>query len=127
MRYVPVAFLTSQAGRNVRPVVDLAQSLFKQARERVGTGKLNSVVRAAMEKNPPPVKKNRRPKIFFSTQVAVTPPTIVLKCNEPALLGDDWKRYLLTQLRDSLPFPEIPIRLYFRPRGKDEDGNSSRR
>ena len=120
MRFVPVAFLTSQAGRNVRPVVDLAQSLFRQARERAGTGKVNAVVRAAFDRNPPPVKKNRRPKIFFATQVAVTPPTIVLKCNEPALFGEDWKRYLLTQLRENLPYPEIPIRLYFRPRGKEE-------
>lgn len=126
MRFVPVAFLTSQVGRNVRPVVDLAQSLFKQARERVGTGRVNSVVRAAMEKNPPPMKKNRRPKIFFATQVAVTPPTIVLKCNEPSLFGDDWKRYLLTQLRDHLPYPEIPIRLYFRPRAKDDAEAKSR-
>ncbi|WP_414636408.1 ribosome biogenesis GTPase Der [Alienimonas chondri] len=127
MRYVPVAFLTSQAGRNVRPVVDLAQSLFKQARERVGTGKLNTVIRAAIEKNPPPMRKNRRPKIFFATQVAVTPPTIVLKCNDPGLLGDDWKRYLLTQMRDRLPFPEIPIRLYFRPRGNEEEPTPGRR
>ncbi|MFH5803860.1 ribosome biogenesis GTPase Der [Alienimonas sp. DA493] len=127
MRYVPVAFLTSQAGRNVRPVVDLAQSLFKQARERVGTGRLNSVVRTALEKNPPPMKKNRRPKIFFATQVAVTPPTIVLKCNEPGLFADDWKRYLLAQLRDQLPYPEIPIRLYFRSRGKDDAAESERR
>ncbi|MEM9704316.1 MAG: ribosome biogenesis GTPase Der, partial [Planctomycetota bacterium] len=111
---------------NVRPVVDLAQSLFKQARERVGTGKLNSLVRTAIEKNPPPMRKNRRPKIFFATQVAVTPPTIVLKCNEPGLFGDDWKRYLLTQLRDDLPFPEVPIRLHFRPRGKEDDAVGGR-
>ena len=129
MRYVPVAFLTSQAGRNVRPVVDLAQSLFKQALTRVGTGKVNAAVRAAFDRNPPPHRKNRRPKIFYATQVAVAPPTIVLKCNEPALFADDWKRYLLTALRDALPFPEIPIRLYFRPRGKEgaEDPGSHHR
>ena len=120
MRFVPVAFLTSQIGRNVRPVVDLAQSLFKQARTRVGTGRLNAAVRAALEKNPPPMRKNRRPKIFYATQVAVEPPTIVLKCNEPGLFADDWKRYLLTSLRAALPLEEVPIRLYFRPRGKEE-------
>ena len=44
----------------------------------------------------------------------------MLKCNEPALFADDWKRYLLTALRESLPIREVPIRLHFRPRGKEE-------
>ena len=123
MRFVPVAFLTSQRGKNVTPVVNLAQTLFKQALTRVGTGKLNAAVRAAIEKNPPPARKSRRPKIFYATQVAVTPPTIVLKCNEPGLFADDWKRYLLTRLRETLPIQEVPIRLHFRPRGKEEPGD----
>ena len=38
MRYVPVAFLTAKEGRNVRKLVNLAQSLFKQAHLRVPTG-----------------------------------------------------------------------------------------
>ena len=123
MRFVPVAFLTSQQGRNVKPVVSLAQSLFKQALTRVGTGRLNAALRAAVDRNPPPARKNRRPKVFYGTQVAVAPPTIVLKCNEPALFADDWKRYLLTALRESLPIQEVPIRLHFRPRGKAEPGD----
>ena len=121
MRHVPIAFLTARDQRNIRPVVNLAQSIFKQARIRVSTGELNRLVRAAILNNPPPIHKNRHPKIYFATQVATCPPTIVLKCNEPKLFRDPWKRYLAGVLREETPFQEVPIRLYFRPRGRSEE------
>ncbi|HEX6985145.1 MAG TPA: ribosome biogenesis GTPase Der, partial [Planctomycetaceae bacterium] len=111
LSYVPIAFLTAKDSKNIRQVVNLAQSIFKQARERVGTGQLNTVVREAIDRKQPPFKANRRPKIYFATQVATEPPTIVLKCNDPKLFSPDWKRYLLNVLRERLPFPEVPIRL----------------
>jgi GTP-binding protein len=119
MRYVPVAFLTAKEGRNVRKLVNLAQSLFKQTRIRVPTSRLNRIVRSAILQ--PPLRKNRRAKIYFATQVSTEPPTIVLKCNDPVLLDDGWKRYLLGVLHEELPYPEIPIRLYFRQREKSDE------
>jgi len=125
MRHVPLAFLTARDQRNIRPVVNLAQSIFKQTRERVSTGELNRLVRAAIFNNAPPIHKNRRPKIYFATQVATGPPTIVLKCNEPKLFRDPWKRYLLGVLREETPFQEVPIQLYFRPRAQSEKFTAS--
>jgi GTP-binding protein len=120
MRHVPVAFITATQGRNVKPLINLAQSIFKQARIRVPTPEINKVLRAALVNNPPPHRKNRRPKIFFGTQVAIQPPTLVLKCNDPTLFDETWKRYLLGVLREELPFQEVPVRLYLRHRGKEE-------
>lgn len=123
-RHVPVAFVTAKDQRNIRKLVNLAQSMFKQARTRVSTGRLNRLLNAAVKNNPPPYKKNRRPKIYYATQVAVCPPTIVLKCNEPAIFTETWKRYLLGVFREELPFHEVPIRIYLRPRTKDEDDDA---
>lgn len=120
MRHVPAAFITAKESRNIRPLINLAQTIFKQARIRVPTPRLNDVVRAAVTNSPPPHRRNRRPKIFFATQVAIEPPTIVLKCNDPRLFDESWKRYLLGVFREELPFHEVPIRLYFRSRGQDE-------
>ena len=116
MKHVPIAFLTAKDSKNIRQLVNLAQSIAKQARLRVGTGQLNQVLRKAIERKQPPHKANRRPKIYYGTQVAVEPPTLVLKCNDADLFSDSWTRYLLKCLRDDLPFPEVPIRLIFRPR-----------
>ncbi len=127
MRHVPIAFVTAKDSRNIRKVVNLAQAIFKQARQRVSTGKLNKVMRAALEANAPPHRKNRRPKILFATQVATAPPTIVLKCNDAKLFDESWKRYLLGVFREQLPFHEVPIKLYFRARVKEDAESKAER
>jgi GTP-binding protein len=60
--------------------------------------------------------------ILFATQVATEPPTIVIKCNDPALIEPAWRRYLLGVLHRELPFREVPIKLYFRAR--DDAGSA---
>ena len=90
--------------------------LFKQSQQRISTSTLNKLVRAAIEHNPPPMRQNRRPKIYYATQVAVQPPTIALFCNNPAWIEEPYRRYLLSILRDYLPFGETPIKVHFRKR-----------
>lgn len=122
MRHVPIGVLTAKDGRNIRQLVNLTQVIHKQAHQRMSTGKLNRILKAAVENNPPPHRKNRRPKLYYGTQVAVAPPTIVIKCNETKLFTESWKRYLLGYLREATPFQEVPIRLIMRSHADDADG-----
>ncbi len=122
MRHVPIGVLTAKDGRNIRKLVNLTQVIYKQAQQRISTGKLNRALKAAVEKNPPPHRKNRRPKIYYGTQVAAAPPTIVIKCNDPKLFSESWKRYLLGFLREATPFQEVPIRLIMRSHEDDAAG-----
>ncbi|MGB0739675.1 MAG: hypothetical protein ACPGXX_06350, partial [Planctomycetaceae bacterium] len=94
--------------------------VYKQASLRVSTAKLNRAVRLAIARNPPPIRKNRRAKIFFASQVAGSPPTIVVKCNDSTIIDKVWKRYLLGFLREVTPFREVPIRLILRGRGEQD-------
>jgi len=114
--YVPMAFVTAKDGKNVYRVLNLAQQLAKQSRQRVSTGELNRVLRHALEVNPPSQKGKRLPKVYFASQVATEPPTIVLFTNGPDLFDDVYRRYLLKHFRDQLPFAEVPIKLDFRSR-----------
>ncbi|MEZ6061326.1 MAG: ribosome biogenesis GTPase Der [Planctomycetaceae bacterium] len=122
MRHVPIAILTAKDGRNIRQLVNLTQSIFKQAHARISTGRLNRALKLAVSRNPPPQRKNRRPKIYYGTQVATNPPTIVVKCNDPKLFDETWKRYLLGFLREISPFQEVPIRMILRSHQDDEEG-----
>ncbi|NLX94935.1 MAG: ribosome biogenesis GTPase Der [Rhodopirellula sp.] len=123
MGHVPIAFVTGKAGKNVKALLNHAQHIFKQARNRVSTAGLNKVVRAALQHSPPPLHQNRRPKIYYATQVAVEPPTIVLFCNDPKSLSRPYQRYLLSVFRDELLFPEVPIKLYLRKRESTDERN----
>ncbi|HEY0982249.1 ribosome biogenesis GTPase Der, partial [Schlesneria sp.] len=119
MRHVPVCVITAKEGRNVKKLINLAQSIYKQSRFRTKTGELNKLIRAAVKNAPPPTRMNRTPRILFATQVATEPPTIVIKCNAKELFDEDYKRYLLGVLRERLPFKEVPIKLYFRSKADD--------
>lgn len=113
--YAPVAFTTARDARNIQSVVDTAGSLFKQSRCRVTTGGLNQTLREALSERAPSAKRGvQAVKIYFATQVATQPPTIVLFVNRPSLVRQDYQRYLVNRMREHLPFVEVPIRLMFR-------------
>jgi GTP-binding protein len=116
MHHIPIAFITGQSGKNVKALLNHAQMLFKQARQRVSTSDLNKLLRAAIDANPPPIHQNRTPKIYFATQVGVEPPTVVLFCANPSAISQTYRRYLLGVFRERLPFSEVPIKLYLRRR-----------
>ncbi|MCA9239843.1 MAG: GTP-binding protein, partial [Planctomycetales bacterium] len=120
MRFAPIAFITGQTGKNVKALLNHSQMLFKQARQRVSTGQLNRMLRDALQRNPPPVYQNRRPKIYYATQVGVEPPTLVLFCSQPSGISQPYQRYLLGKCRDECDFPEVPIKLYLRRRDKTD-------
>ena len=106
-------------------VVNLAQTLFKQSRGRVSTGTLNRILREAVEKHPPPSRENRTPRVYYGTQVGVSPPTVVLFVNSTKLFEPTYQRYLLNVFRERLPFRDIPIKLYMRSRRQSEEGSRS--
>lgn len=116
MWYVPIAFVTGQSGKNVKAMLNHTQMLYKQSLSRVSTGQLNKMLQAAMEYNPPSDSPGLRPKIYYATQVASQPPTIVLFCNDPKSVPANYQRYLLGVFREKSDFGEVPIKLYLRRR-----------
>ena len=118
---VPIAFITAQTGKNCKRLMNHAQMLFKQSRSRVSTPKLNRILKEAIVRHPPPMGSNRRrPKIFYAAQIGISPPTIMLKCNHPDSFAKTYQKYLLSVLRDSLDFGEVPIRLVLEKRKHSE-------
>src|SRR5215212_1241968 len=120
MSYMPLAFITAKTGKNVKAVLNLAQSMYKQAQRRVGTGTLNRVLREAVDAHPPAARENRNPRIYYATQVSTAPPTIVLFVNSTSLFDATYQRYLLNVFREKLPFHDIPIKLYLRSRSQSD-------
>ncbi len=118
--YVPMAFITAKKSKNVWRLLNLAQHLFKQASARLSTGDLNRLIQSAYQAQPPPLRQNRHGKIYYATQAAANPPTIVLFTNGPELFDASYQRYLLKYLRDHSPFREIPIKLQLRAKKRTD-------
>ncbi len=117
MPWAPIAFVTAQTGRNVKAAIDTAQRLFRQSQARVPTAALNTIIHAATQANHPPADRRGRPvRIYFATQIATAPPTIMLSASSPQSITAPYKRYLLSSLRKQAPFAEVPIKLVIRGR-----------
>jgi len=116
--YAPITFMTAKTGRRVMPTLELAQQLFKQSHQRAPTATVNRALREAVRKRGPKPGKKRIAKFYYGTQVDVAPPTIVIFVNDPELVPAAYRRYLANAMREHLDFPEVPVKLLFRPRSK---------
>lgn len=115
MSFAPITFTTATQNRNIHATLELASTLFKQAHTRVSTAQLNQILAEVLDVRGPGTKRGTAaPKIYYATQVAVSPPTIVFFVNHPDAITTDYRRFLLNRFRDVLPFAEIPIRFLFR-------------
>ena len=116
LHYAPIVFVTAADGKNVLAAVDTAQALAKQARTRVGTPESIRVVQASMTDSRAPVRMRGRPRIYYGTQIAINPPTLMLFVNNPKLFRSGYRRFLENRLREALPFKEIPLRIIYKRR-----------
>ncbi len=112
----PFAFVSAKTKLNVQRTLDVCADLHRQSTQRLTTGELNRFVQIAIEQRSPTVKSSRRARIYYATQVGVSPPTIALFVNDPDLFDPAFRRYLEHRFRDTFPFPEVPVRLDFRRR-----------
>jgi|SoiMethySBSTD1v2_1073268.scaffolds.fasta_scaffold04901_10 GTP-binding protein len=118
----PIAFISALERLNLDPLLELAAQLHDQSGARVGTGELNRALQRAAEKRRPKPVGGRIGKVYYGTLVATHPPTVRLFVNEPALFDDSWRRYLMHELQDLLPWSEVPLRLEFQSRTRDSGG-----
>lgn len=59
------------------------------------------------------------PKLYYATQVACNPPTIVMFTNGDDMFDKTYQRHPMKNLRDHFPFKDVPVKLYFRYRPKE--------
>jgi GTP-binding protein len=124
--YIPTLFTSCPKNQRISRILDQVNNLFDYYQKRVSTAQLNDALQRAVREHTPALirKNNKRVKFFYATQVAATPPTIVIKCNVAGEIQEAYKRYLSHCLRRDLGFGPVPIRLFFR--GKDDDQHAAK-
>jgi GTP-binding protein len=117
LRRAPIAFTTALVGKNVQSVLDLAAELFKLSSTQIPTGKLNRAIKIiSEEKTGGHRRQGSSPKIYYATQVAVRPVSLLLFVNRASLFDDTYQRYLINRFGQMLGLEEVPIRLLLRPK-----------
>jgi len=115
LKYAPIAFTTATESKNVQSVLDLAAEIFKQTTTLIPTAKLNQAFEIIKQEKVGAAKhKKGFPRIYYATQIAVNPITILMFVNKPELLEENYRRFIIGRLRELLPIQEVPIRLLAR-------------
>ncbi len=114
--FAPVVSISAKTGQRVTKTLELALDIWGERRRRIPTGELNRLLADAVDRQPPPAVRGRRPKLFYGTQVGVAPPTFVFFANDAAAIHFSYRRYLENRLRETYGFDGTPIRLVFRDR-----------
>jgi GTP-binding protein len=120
--YAPVLIASALTGENIDKLFGLIENVRHAVRQRIGTGILNRLIRAAFAANPPPMISGRRLKLFYAAQASgkqdreLHPPEFVLFVNDPRLLSETYRRYLEARIRKAQSYPGLPIILTCRPR-----------
>jgi GTP-binding protein len=122
LSFARLAGLSAREGVNAWQVVESALELVRQGGRKTPTAALNAALEAAQKKRATRAKGGRLGRIYYGAQIEVSPPTFLLFVNNPSQFDDNYKRYLVGQLRRDLDYPEIPLRLIFKTSDEKEVG-----
>ena len=109
--FAPVIYTSTVTKKNLFEIFALASMCLEENQRRIQTGLLNKAMQEITGVNPPPSSGGRHMKIYYSTQVSVSPPNFVLFVNDPDLVNKSYLRYVEQKLRDYFGFSGTPIKL----------------
>jgi GTP-binding protein len=111
------AVITASAtrGRNVGSLLPKALELADRAASRIPTPELNRFVAEVVGKTPPPAKRGRRLRLYYSAQIGESPPRIAIQVNDRKLIGRDWAYHLENRMREAYGLEGVPLIIDFVP------------
>jgi GTPase len=107
-------FISALNGRNLNQLFPAIREAYEERKKRIGTGALNKFIEGCLQKYHPPMLMGKRLRIYYMTQVEIDPPKFVLFVNNPTLMTDSYKRYLINQFREVYKFTGCPLVLELR-------------
>lgn len=114
--YAPIVFLSAITKKRIHTLMPNIILASENHARRVQTNVLNDVIMDAVAMNPTPTHKGKRLKIFYTSQVAVKPPTFVVFVNDPELMHFSYERFLENRIRAAFEFEGTPIKIFSRER-----------
>lgn len=113
--FAEVLFTSALTKQRVNKIIEAVERASAETKKRISTGLLNQIVNESVALVPPPSsKRGKRLKVYYTTQVSVSPPTFVLFVNDDKLMTRNYHTYLERKIRESFGFRGTPIRIVTR-------------
>lgn len=121
LQFAPVQFLSAKTGQRINRIMEQIVKIEEESEKRITTSEMNKFMEQVIERRPPTHPSGKHVKIYYITQAAVKPPTFIFFCNQPALITENYRRYIHNQLREVFAFEGVSIKLIFKGRKKGEE------
>ncbi|KRL99483.1 ribosome biogenesis GTPase Der [Liquorilactobacillus satsumensis] len=116
LSYAPIIFVSARTKQRLDQLPQLIKRINENHQRRIPSAVLNDVVMDAIARNPTPTDNGKRLRIYYTTQVAIKPPTFVVFVNDPELMHFSYARFLENQIREAFDFTGTPLHLIERKR-----------
>ena len=120
MPYAEIIFISAKSGQRLNKIFELIDVVIANNSMRVATGVLNEIVTEAVAMQQPPSDKGIRLRIYYTTQVAVKPPTFVIFVNDKELMHFSYTRYLENRIRETFGFRGTALKFIIRERKEEQ-------
>ena len=119
LSYVPIVYLSALTKKRLHTLMPEIIKVYENSRKLIKTSLLNNVINDAYALNPAPSYKGKRLKIYFSSQVDITPPRFKLNVNSKGLVHFSYVRYLENKIRENFDLEGTPIVIEFKSKGEE--------
>ena len=120
MSYAEILFISAETGQRLHRLFESVEVVIQNQNLRISTGVLNEIVTEAVALNQPPSDKGKQLRIFYTTQVAVKPPTFVIFVNDKELMHFSYTRYIENKIREAFGFAGTSLKFFIRERKDDK-------
>lgn len=118
MPYAEIVFISALTGQRLMKLYDMIDKVIENSTLRIQTGVLNEIMTEAVTLKQPPSDKGKRLKLYYMTEVSVSPPTFVIFVNDKELMHFSYTRYIENQVRSAFGFTGTPLRFIIRERNE---------
>lgn len=115
-RWIPVMFVSARDGTGVGRILPAAWRVAEARKSSLSTPVLNETLERAVSEVQPPSPGGRPLKFFYVTQTGTAPPRLLVFCNRPEEIPDNYRRYLENSLRNLLDLKGVPLVISYRRR-----------
>ena len=111
----PIIFTSTITKQRVFKVLELAQEVYNNSKNKVSTAKFNEEMLPLIEAYPPPSIKGKYIKIKYCMQLPdVRVPSFIFFANLPQYVKEPYKRFLENKIREKWNFSGVPMNIYIR-------------
>ncbi|MFH1890774.1 MAG: ribosome biogenesis GTPase Der [Candidatus Kuenenbacteria bacterium] len=120
--WAPIIFASAQTGFNVQKILKLILEVEKQKQIHIPAGALSKFLKSAIRHQPPPRKrigdgsktKIKRAFITHFEQINAYAPTFICTIGSKEKLPEEYRKYIINQLRRKFGFKGVSIKLVVR-------------